>query len=183
MKKLIFLATIFLALSFHAEAQRYLTKNGHIKFFSSTPVEDIEAHNRSVQMALDSKTGDVVFKVLMKSFSFEKALMQEHFNENYVESHKFPNSTFQGKITDIDKVDFSAEGEYEVQVEGKLTIHGVTNDIAEPGTITVKDNGIHAGAVFMIKPADYDIEIPSAVRENIAKEIEITVVCSLKEQN
>lgn len=183
MKKLIFLIPIFLALSFQAEAQRYLTKNGHIKFFSSTPVEDIEAHNRSVQMALDSKTGDVVFKVLMKSFSFEKALMQEHFNENYVESHKFPNSTLQGKITDIETVDFSTEGEYDVQVEGKLTIHGVTNDIAEPGTITVKDNGIHAGAVFMVKPADYDIEIPAPVRKNIAKEIEVTVDCSLKKQN
>jgi len=183
MKKLFFLLTIIFALSFQAEAQRYLTKNGHIKFFSSTPIEDIEAHNRSVQMALDSQTGDVVFKVLMKSFSFEKALMQEHFNENYVESHKFPNSTFQGKITDIETVDFSAEGEYDVQVEGKLTIHGVTNEIAEPGTITVKDNGIHAGAVFMVKPADYDIEIPAPVRKNIAKEIEVTVDCSLKKQN
>ncbi|MFW5975014.1 MAG: YceI family protein [Bacteroidota bacterium] len=183
MKRLIFSLIVLLAISTHAEAQRYLTKSGHIKFYSSTPVEDIEAHNRSVQMALDSQKGDVVFKVLMKSFSFEKALMQEHFNENYVESHKFPNSTFQGKVTDIQKVDFSAEGEYEVEVEGKLTIHGVANDIAEPGTITVNEEGIHAGAVFMIKPADYDIEIPAPVRKNIAREIEVTVDCSLKKQN
>ncbi|MDZ7777115.1 MAG: hypothetical protein U5L09_16625 [Bacteroidales bacterium] len=90
MKKIVLLFFAFALISNIALAQRYITKSGHIKFFSSTPVEDIEAHNRSVQMALDSKTGDVVFKVLMKAFQFEKALMQEHFNENYVESDKVP---------------------------------------------------------------------------------------------
>lgn len=161
-------------------AQRYITKSGHIKFFSSTPLENIEAHNRTVQMALDSKSGDVVFKVLMKSFQFEKALMQEHFNENFVESHKYPNSTFQGNVIDIDKVDFSKPGKYDVQVKGTLTIHGVSNEINKPGVITVKDDGVHAEAEFLIAPADYNIEIPAPVRKNIAKEIEVTVDCDLK---
>lgn len=180
MKKIVFLLAIAALMANVTVAQRYITKNGHIKFFSSTPVEDIEAHNRSVQMALDSKTGDVVFKVLMKSFQFEKALMQEHFNENYVESNKFPNSTFQGKVTNIGDVDFSTAGSYDAQVEGTLTIHGVSNTISEPGTIKVKADGVHAGAVFKVSPADYDIEIPAPVRKNIAKEIEVTVDCDLQ---
>ena len=180
MKKLVFFLLSAILISNISVAQRYITKSGHIKFFSSTPVEDIEAHNRTVQMALDSKTGDVVFKILMKSFQFEKALMQEHFNENYVESHKYPNGTFQGKVTGIDKVDFSKPGEYKVQVEGTLTIHGVSNEISKEGAITVKEDGIHSGSVFMISPADYDIEIPAPVRKNIAKEIEVTVDCDLK---
>jgi polyisoprenoid-binding protein YceI len=180
MKKIVLLFFAFALISNVALAQRYITKSGHIKFLSSTPVEDIEAHNRSVQMALDSKTGDVVFKVLMKSFQFEKALMQEHFNENYVESDKYPNSTFRVKVSDMGGVDFSSPGKYDVSVEGTLTIHGVSNKISEKGTLTVTDDGVTAGAFFKVKPADYEIEIPAPVRKNIAKEIEVTVDCNLK---
>jgi polyisoprenoid-binding protein YceI len=129
-----------------------------------------------VNSALDIQTGDFVFKVLMKSFVFEKALMQEHFNENYVESDKFPNATFQGKIANFSAVDFTKEGTYDVTVEGDLTIHGITKKISEKGTFTVKaGDKIHGNSKFMVKPADYDIKIPSTVMNNIAETIEVTV--------
>ena len=92
---------IFITLGMSGNAQKYITKNGYIKFYSETPIETIEAHNRQVNSALDRETGDFVFKVLMRSFEFEKALMQEHFNENYVESENFPNATFKGKVTNL----------------------------------------------------------------------------------
>ncbi len=159
-----------------ANAQKYMTKTGHIKFYSETPIETIEADNNQVNAALDSQTGDFVFKVLIKSFQFEKALMQEHFNENYMESDKFPNSTFQGKVTNLSDVNFAKEGSYDVTIEGDLTIHGVTKKISEKGTFTVKaGDKIEGKSKFNVKPADYDIKIPGAVVKNIAETLEVTV--------
>jgi polyisoprenoid-binding protein YceI len=158
------------------QAQKYMTKNGNIKFYSETPIETIEATNNQVNAALDRQTGDLVFKVLIKSFNFEKALMQEHFNENYMESDKFPNSTFSGKVTNLSAIDFSKEGSYEAQIEGDMTIHGVTKKISEKGTFTVKaGDKIHGNSKFNVKPADYSIKIPGAVVKNIAETIEVTV--------
>ena len=157
-------------------AQKYLTKNGYIRFYSETPIETIQADNRQVNAALDAATGDLVFKVLMKSFDFEKALMQEHFNENYVESHKFPNGTFQGKVTNIKDIDFATPGTYDALVEGDLTIHGVTQKVSEKGTFTVKSaDNVQGQCKFDIKVADYDIKIPKAVVQNIAESMEVTV--------
>ncbi|MBN1337904.1 MAG: YceI family protein [Bacteroidales bacterium] len=179
MKQTVLLLAVLTATSL-AFGQKYITKNGYIRFFSETPVESIEAHNRQVNSALDSETGDFVFKVLMKSFEFEKALMQEHFNENYVESDKFPNATFQGKISDIGNIGFSANGSHEVTVSGDLTIHGVMRNITEKGTLIVEDGVVTAKSVFMVKPADYDIRIPKTVINNIASEIEVTVDVKLE---
>jgi polyisoprenoid-binding protein YceI len=157
-------------------SQKFMTKNGSIRFYSETPIETIQADNRQVNSALDVQTGDFVFKVLMKSFVFEKALMQEHFNENYVESDKFPNATFQGKVSNLGAINFSKEGTYEATIEGDLTIHGVTRKISEKGTFTVKaGDKIHGTSKFMVKPADYDIKIPATVMKNIAETIEVTV--------
>jgi hypothetical protein len=171
-----FVLILTLLVSSTAIGQRYITKTGHIRFFSTTPMEDIEANNYQVNAALDSQSGEMVFKVLMKAFEFEKALMQEHFNENYVYSDKFPNSTFQGKILNISDIDMSSPGKYEVDVEGELTIKGESNKIKEKGTLELTDKGnILANSVFMIKLKDYKIKIPSAVVDNISEEIEITV--------
>jgi len=159
-----------------AFSQKFMTKNGSIRFYSETPIETIQADNKQVNSALDIQTGDFVFKVLMKSFVFEKALMQEHFNENYVESDKFPNATFQGKISNLSAIDFTREGTYEVNVDGDLTIHGVTKKISEKGTLTIKaGDKISGQSKFMVKPADYDIKIPAAVVKNIAETLEVTV--------
>ncbi len=164
-------------------AQKFITKTGHIRFYSNAPLEKIEAHNRQVNSALDLSTGGFVFKVLMKSFEFEKALMQEHFNENYVESDKFPTATFLGKVTNFKDVDISKDGVYEVTVEGKLTLHGVTKQVSETGTIEVKQGKLRGKARFNLVLADYQISIPGAVGNNISKTIEISVDVNLDKAN
>jgi len=159
-----------------AFSQKYITKSGHIRFFSSAPLEDIEANNYQVNAALDAENGQLVFKVLMKAFQFEKALMQEHFNENYVYSDKYPNATFSGEIKNMSEIDIGTPGTYEAEVKGELTIKGETNKITEKGTIEVKDSdNLHGITVFTILLDDYDIKIPSAVTDNISEEIEVTV--------
>ncbi len=165
----------FISAFMTANAQKFMTKNGYIGFYSHTPVEDIKADNNQVASVLDVSTGEIAFQVLIKSFQFEKALMQEHFNENYLESDKFPRSTFSGKITNISEVNFSKTGKYETTVEGDLLIHGVTKKISAKGSFEVAENSINATSKFNIQPEDYNINIPGVVRNNIAKTIEVTV--------
>jgi hypothetical protein len=165
LKLLLFATTILLTTN--SFAQKHITKNGHIRFYSETPMETIDAHNKQVNCALDSQSGDFVFKVLMKSFEFEKALMQEHFNENYAESDKYPNAMFKGKVTNLADIDFTVDGEYQAVIEGDLTIHGVTNKVKHNGTFTVKGGMIKGLSVFNVKPDDYKIRIPSAVSKKL----------------
>ena len=166
---------LFLGLFLTTNAQKLMTKNGYIGFYSHTPVEDIKGDNNQVASVLDISTGEVAFQVLIKSFRFEKALMEEHFNENYLESEKFPRSTFKGKITNLAAVDFTKPGKYDVTVEGDLNIHDVTNKVSVKGNIEVVPGGIIANSKFNIVPEDYKIKIPAVVRNNIAKVIEVTV--------
>ena len=166
---------LFLGLSLTANAQKYITKNGFIGFFSHTPIEDIKADNNQVSSVLDVSTGDMVFQVLIRSFHFVKAVMEEHFNENFLESDKFPKSTFKGKITNPGSINFSKPGIYDATVEGDLTIHNVTKKVAVKGTIEVVEGGINASSKFEIEPEDYNITIPSVVRNNIAKVVEVTI--------
>jgi len=175
MKK-ITLFLIFSLLVFSANAQKYMTKNGFIGFFSHTPMEDIKADNNQVASVLDITTGEMVFQALVKSFHFDRALMEEHFNENYMESEKFPKAIFKGKITNLSAVNFTKTGLYDVTVEGDLTIHNVTNKISTKGTLEVVEGGINANAKFKVVPEDYKIEIPGVVREKINKDLEVTVV-------
>jgi len=152
-----------------------MTKNGFISFYGHTPMEDIKADNNQVASVLDISTGDLVFQVLIKSFRFDRALMEEHFNENYMESDKFPKATFKGKITNLQSVNFAKNGTYDVTVEGDLTIRDATNKINAKGTIEVIAGGINANSKFLISPEDYKINIPGVVREKIAKNLEVTV--------
>lgn len=176
LSKIIFTGLVLLISASTVFSQKYITKSGHIRFFSSAPLEDIEANNYQVNAALDAETGQLVFKVLMKAFQFEKALMQEHFNENYVYSDKYPNATFSGEIKNMSEIDTGTPGTYEAEVEGELTIKGETNKINEKGTIEVKDmDTILGNTVFTILLKDYGIKIPGAVADNISEEIEITV--------
>lgn len=179
MKKIIL--SVFVLLLFNAAyAQRYMTKTGHVSFYSDAPMEKIEAHNHQVNCALDTQSGFFVVKILMRSFVFENALMQEHFNEEYVESDKYPNAFFKGKVTNLKDIDFSKPGIYPVVIEGEMTIHGKTRKVRAEGTFTVSDNGILAKAKFMLKIADYGISIPGAVTGKIAEEMEITTDIHLK---
>ena len=174
MKRLILLL-IFLNIILAANAQKFMTKNGYIGFFSHTPMEDIKGDNNQVAGVIDISTGEMVFQALIKSFHFDRALMEEHFNENYMESDKIPKSVFKGKITNLSSVNFSKNGTYDVTVEGDLTIHDVTNKISSKGTIEVITGGINASSKFNINPEDYKIIIPGVVSDKINKNLEVTV--------
>jgi polyisoprenoid-binding protein YceI len=164
-----------LAFCQYTQAQKLLTKTGHVWFYSKTPLEEIEAHNRQVVSTLDPATGELNFLLLVKSFEFVRSLMQEHFNENYMESDKYPKASFKGKITNLDKIDFKKDGTYPAEVSGDMTIHNVTKPFTGKGTIIVKGGSVSASAKFVTTPQTYDIAIPSVVADKIAKEIEVTV--------
>jgi len=179
MKKITILITLFMVTISLANAQKFMTKGGTIKFSSDTPMERIEGVNRQVNSALDFATGNFVFKVLIRGFEFEKALMEEHFNENYMESEKFPNSTFSGKITNIKDVNLSKDGVFKVEVDGNLAIHGVTNKVKVNGTLEVKAGKVIGIATFNVAPKDYKITIPAAVIKNISEAIKVDVNITL----
>ena len=174
-KTSLFILFLFVTLSMIDGQSRYFTKSGKISFYSHTPMEDIRATNNQVTSFIDTETGEIVFAVLMKSFKFNKALMEEHFNENYIESDKYPKSTFEGKILDYDKSRFEKEEPYEVIIQGKLTIHGETKEIEEKAVLRSTDGNISGTSNFSIDLYDYKIDIPKVVKENIAESIEISV--------
>ncbi len=156
--------------------ERFATRNGHINFFSSTAVENIEADNHMVTSVLDLTTGAIEFAALIRAFEFEKALMQEHFNENYMESTTYPKAMFKGKLKGMSATDRPSSGNHEVEVVGDLTIHGVTKPLATKATLQMNADGtIKASSVFMVDPEDYNISIPAIVRNKIAKQIKVTV--------
>ncbi len=180
MKKILLVAITLLG-SIAVQAQsKYFTRDGKISFYSDASLEKIEANNSKVATVLDVSTGQFEFSVLMKAFDFEKALMQEHFNENYVESSKFPKSVFKGKIENIADIKFDKDGIYPIKVKGQLTLHGVTKDIATNGTLEIKNGIIKANSVFNILIEEYGIEIPKLVSEKVAKEVKVTVNVSLE---
>ncbi len=178
MKQIIILLLSLIA--FTATADKYFTKTGKISFFSSAPMEKIEAHNGAIGVLLNSATGALSFKVLIKSFVFEKKLMQEHFNENYMDSDKYPKAMFKGKVKDISKVNFSKDGKYPVKVSGDLTIHGVKKAVVESGYIIVKKGIPTVSSNFSVKLTDYKVKIPRAVRDKIAKDVKIKINARLK---
>ncbi|NNF01155.1 MAG: YceI family protein [Bacteroidia bacterium] len=158
---------------------KYFTREGHIAFYSEAEDESIEANNYKVTSILDMATGNMEFAVLMKAFEFKQSLMEEHFNENYVESNKFPKGTFKGTVNNISDVNIKADGEYPVTVSGVLTIHGVSKNIEEKGVIIVKNGKVYANSEFKIAIRDYDIEIPKVVVKNIAEVISVKVKLNL----
>ena len=162
---------------------KYFTRTGHISFFSEAALENIEAHNHQSTCILNRENGEIALSVLMKGFEFEKALMQEHFNENYVESHKFPKSTFKGKIINFGQVNIQDDGKYNVKVEGELTIHGETKSVVSEGILEISENTIHAQTSFPVTVKDYKIKIPKTVINNIAEVVEVKVELELKPYN
>jgi uncharacterized protein YdeI (BOF family) len=182
MKQYFLMATAALLLTMTTSAQKYFTKTGRITFdatTSSSP-EKIEGVNKTATCVLDTKSGAMQFAVLMKGFLFERALMEEHFNENYVESNKFPKAEFKGSISNNDAVNYSKDGTYTVTVKGKLTMHGVTKDVETTGKLTVTGGKIQAVASFNALLSDYSVSIPGLVADKVAKTAKIDVVCSLE---
>jgi hypothetical protein len=170
---------IFMAAALMAQ-DKYFTKSGSIHFVSKGAIETIQANHRSVTCVLDSKTGAVQFAVLMKGFEFKKALMQEHFNENYVESDKYPKAEFRGQIVNNSEIAYTKDGVYNAHVKGKLTLHGETKDVEADGKVTVKGGKLLANSDFTIQMSDYNITIPKLVKENMSNTVTISVNCTLE---
>ena len=172
MKTTVFLFGLLMTAS-SSFSQIYMSRNGRVSFYSSTEKETINAVNNQVYAVIDATKKNMAFTLLMKGFQFEKELMQEHFNENYAESDKFPKASFNGAYTG--DVNTAKDGVYNVVAKGNLTMHGVTKAVEAPATIEVKNGTLTGKAEFKIKPDDYGISIPSLVREKIAKEMTISV--------
>jgi hypothetical protein len=158
----------------HAQG-KYMTKTGRVSFFSATPIEDIEAKTQQVAAVLDFTSGQLAFSLPVKSFVFKRTLMQEHFNENYMESDKYPKATFAGRFVGFDAGTLATAGPHPAQVEGDLTLHGVTHRIQVPASVELKSGQVLASATFPVASADYNIEIPLLVRNNIAKTVTVRV--------
>jgi len=170
--KIIFTLILFVQLG---QAQKYFSKNAVLKFHSDSPMEKIEAVNSTASTVIDVASGKIEFAALNNSFVFEKALMQDHFNENYMESTKFPKTVFKGTIQDHAKLSLTVAGTYKVMIQGDLIMHGVTKTISVPAEFLVDAKGVHATAKFSVKCSDFDIKIPAVVKNNVSNEVDITV--------
>ncbi len=177
MKKSFLAIGIMLACVTTMSAQKLITRTAQLSFDATAKgsPENITAVNNEVANIIDLESGNLVFQVLIKSFKFERALMQEHFNENYMESDKYPKADFSGKIMNMDAVDFKKDGNYKCQVEGKLTIHGVTKTVKVLGAIAVKGGDIKLTAKFTVSIKDYNVEIPGVVADKISKTASISL--------
>lgn len=167
----------FSVLSCSIQAQRVLnSKNGVIKFNASTPLETIRAINLQAESKLAEKTGQLVISVLIKGFKFDNQLMQDHFNENYLESSKYPRAVFKGYINKLNEIDLTKNGIYPVTADGSLTLHGVTQRVIARGNVMVNSGGITIESVFKITLRDFNIN-GSYIGEKIARDVEVGVKC------
>jgi polyisoprenoid-binding protein YceI len=171
MKQIITLFCCFLFIANSNSQERFLTKSGSINFYSKAPMEDITADNNQVLSIIDATKGKMAISILMKSFLFDKALMQEHFNENYVESDKYPKATFKGDILNFDALNETAS---KAKVKGMLTIHGVSKEITIDANFTKTKDAILVDGNFIIEVDDFNIKIPAVVAKNIAKKIKVS---------
>ena len=174
MKKIPLLISSFCCLTLNSFSQpMYSCKSGEASFFSEATLENIDAKSASVNSFLNTSSKDVMFIIPITGFKFKKELMREHFNEKYMESDKYPNANFKGKINE--NIDFTKDGTYEASATGKMNLHGVEKDFTSKGTITVKGGEIMLHTEFKIKIKDYNIEIPKLVIQNIAEEVTVKV--------
>lgn len=171
--KTIFIASCaFFFVSSAAAQQRFFAEKSQIVFFSDGVVEDISATNSKVTSIFDVQNGEVAFLLNTKDFQFANKLMQTHFNEKYMETEKFPKSSFQGKVTGFN---FAAGGKQDVKAMGKLTIHGVTKTVELPGTVEINGNKVTLKSKFIVKLIDFDIKVPQIVWQNIAQQVEVSL--------
>ncbi len=181
MKKYFFVIGIFAIGSLQMLGQKFFTRNGHLGFFSKTNMEDIKANNESVTYIMDLTSGEINISALQTNFQFEKALMQEHYNENYMESSKYPKAIFKGKIDDMSKVNFKMEGVYNAKVSGNLEIHGVSKPYTVDAVFKVGGGHVVAETNFKVKCADHNIKIESSLKNNIAETIDVNAKADLTE--
>lgn len=181
-KSIIVVGSLLLVSAFSFQGKKAASllvfESGKISFFSETPVENIEAHTETYAAVLNPDTKKFAYSVQITSFQFEKKLMQEHFNENYMESEKFPKATFSGEI--LESINFSEDGKHQVNAKGKLNIHGVEKERTLPVTIEIKGGKAIFSSKFQVKLVDHNIEVPNVVVTNIAETIDVNVQGVLK---
>lgn len=172
MKKLTLLS-VFLLFAGYASAQKYSSKTGKLKFEASVPLfEDIDAQDDTNVVILNADTGEMASVSVVKNFHFKTKLMEEHFNESYAESAKFPKTTFKGKIIGFDKSKLTASPQ-KYTVQGTLNFHGVDKAITSAASIYAKDGKIYMQGSFVAKPADYKVTIPKVVTKKIAENVNV----------
>jgi len=180
MKKIILLAIVLGFVQLTNAQSKYMTRTGTVNFAAEGPVkDDVKAINNQAACVFDAATGEIVFQIAIKSFVFKKALMQEHFNENYLESHKYPKAVLKGKLTNLDKIDFNKNGKYPVVVNGEMDMHGVKKQINEKGILEITDGKITLNSAFQVTLADYNINIPKIVENKLAKVADVTLAMEL----
>jgi len=180
MKKIIFLA-VFIFVGNIVFSQKVMTRTGQVKFEASVPsFEPVAATNNSVSAILDKSTGEFAVLALIKAFKFEIPLMEEHFNENYMESSVYPKATFKGKIINFDASKLSVSKKYDV--EGDLTIHGVTKKIKTKISVVLKEGKVSLSNNFTVKVQDYNIKIPSLVKSKVSENVNIALDLVLDEK-
>lgn len=173
----IFILCMFFSSSLFA--QQFMCKDGEIRFFSDAPIEDIQAINQQAMAVIDLQSGGFAFKVNIKDFVFPNSLMQEHFNESYLESDQFPHSTFTGLIENFGDV----SQKNTIEVSGELVIHGISQKTKLQATIQEIGNSLHITSVFDVVLNDYDIDIPKIMMYKIAEVIEVSVDMKLQKRS
>jgi polyisoprenoid-binding protein YceI len=151
--------------------QKYFSDQNHVSFFSEAPLENIEAHTYNARSIFDMETGKIAFTIPIRTFEFEKSLMQQHFNEKFMESGKYPRAKFTGVVEKYKK----DQGKQAVEAKGEIEIHGVTQEISVPGEMEINGNQIKITTKFPLKVADFEIKIPQVVSRNIAETVDVTL--------
>lgn len=178
--KNILLLSAFLLTSIGFAQDKIITKNGKVTFEASVPAfEEIKAKNDGVTCVVNTKTGEIASLILVKGFRFKVALMEEHFNENYIESDKFPKSTFKGKIENFDVSKLTAEGK-DFTIKGKLELHGKSKDISVTANIKKTNDNVTLVSNFYINTDDYDIQIPNVVSKKVSKKVAVKLDFNMK---
>jgi len=173
LKKIFVLGLLISSVSAFGQG-KFIAKNAYISFYSSTPMEDILGETNEAVTILNSDNGEIVFQSIMTTFHFKRALMEEHFNENYMESTKFPKAKFSGKIEGFNK-DMLKAPVANIKITGQFNVHGVEKKITVTGTLGMENGKLVGSSKFKVVPEDYGIAIPSLVRDKIGKEMEVTV--------
>jgi len=172
MKKFLLLTFLFLAINF-VLAQKYSTKNGKVHFEASVPLfEDVDATNSNAVAVLNSDTGDIATIVMIKNFKFKVALMEEHFNESYAETAKYPKGTFSGMLLNFKKQDLSATPK-KYTITGTLNFHGVNNKISSVANVSTQNGKIMISGNFLAKSVDYKVTIPKMVMKKVAENVNV----------
>ena len=180
MKKILLAGGLLLLTLPHAAfAQKWGTRTGQISFFSAAKMEDITATNKEVSAVVDAAAGTVAVSLDMRDFKFKRSLMEEHFNENYVESEKYPKAEFRGAIENDATVKWTTDGIYPIAVKGTLSLHGVTKAVTVPFTLIIKDGKAGVSGKFPLALADYGVKIPTLLTAKIAEVVEVTVIIAM----